>query len=51
MAALRRRQGTMAAESTPENDARRLRVSTLVRQVQRGSWDRAMLAMDASELA
>ena len=38
------------AESTPENDAARLRYSTLIRQLQRGKWDRASALMCSATL-
>ena len=50
MEAVRRRQGELPAESTPENDAARLRYSTLIRQLQRGAWDRASALMCAATL-
>ena len=51
MEAVRRRQGELPAESTPENDAARLRYSTLIRQLQRGVWDRARALMCPATLA
>lgn len=50
MEAVRRRQGELPAESTPENDAARLRYSTLIRQLQRGKWDRASAIMCSATL-
>ena len=51
MEAVRRRQGELPAESTPENDAARLHYSTVIRQLQRGTWDRACALMCADTLA
>ena len=51
MEAVRRRQGELPAESTPENDAARLRYSTVIRQLQRGAWDRVRALMCADTLA
>ena len=51
MEAVRRRQGELPAESTPENDAARLRYSTLIRHLQRGTWDRARALMSPATLA
>ena len=45
MEAVRRRQGELPAASTPENDAARLRYSTLIRQLQRGAWTRVRVLM------
>ena len=50
MEAVRRRQGELPAESTPENDAARLRYSTVIRQLQRGKWDRASALMCSATL-
>ena len=50
MEAVRRRQGELPAESTPENDAARLRCSTVIRQLQRGTWDRASALMCSATL-
>ena len=51
MEAVRRRQGELPAESTPENDAARLHYSTVIRQLQRGTWGRACALMCADTLA
>lgn len=51
MEAVRRRQGELPAESTPENDVARLRYSTTIRQMQRGKWDRVRELMCADTLA
>ena len=45
MEAVRRRQGELPAASTPENDAARLRYSTLIRKLQRGAWGSARALM------
>jgi DNA primase len=49
-AALRQVQGRMSAESTPENDMRRLTFSTNIRTIERGNWERAVALMDVSML-
>ena len=50
MEAVRRRQGELPAESTPENDATRLRYSTIIRKLQRGAWSTARALMCADTL-
>ena len=45
MEAVRRRQGELPAESTPENDMARLRYSTLIRKLQRSAWNTARALM------
>ena len=53
MEAVRRRQGELPAASTPENDAARLRYSTIIRKLQRGAWNnaRTLMCLSALELA
>ena len=50
MEAVRRCQGELPAESTPENDMARLRYSTLIRKLQRGAWNAACGLMCAATL-
>ena len=50
MEAVRRRQGELPAASTPENDAARLRYSTIIRKLQRGAWNNARTLMCLSAL-
>ena len=50
MEAVRRRQGELPAASTPENDAARLRYSTLIRKLQRSAWNTARALMCADTL-
>ncbi len=51
MEAVRRRQGELPVESTPENDLRRLNYSTCIRRLQRDSWDKASALMTPDVLA
>ena len=51
MEAVRRRQGELPAESTPENDILRLRYSTLIRHLQRDTWERAVPHMTLASLS
>ena len=51
MEAVRRRQGELPVESTPENDLRRLNYSTCIRRLQRDSWDKASALMTPDMLA
>ncbi|MBR1587826.1 MAG: DNA primase [Kiritimatiellae bacterium] len=45
MEAVRRRQGALPAESTPENDLKRLNYSTCIRRLQRDAWNKASALM------
>ena len=45
MEAVRRRQGTLPSESTPENDLKRLNCSTCIRRLQRDPWKKASALM------
>ena len=45
MEAVRRRQGALPAESTPENDLKRLNYSTCIRRLQRDAWKKASALM------
>ena len=45
MEAVRRRQGALPAESSPENDLRRLNYSTCIRRLQRDPWEKASALM------
>ncbi|MGN0852066.1 MAG: DNA primase [Kiritimatiellia bacterium] len=49
-AELRRIQGRLPSESTPEGDARRLFYSTLIRRLQRDPWPRVRPLLDAGIL-
>jgi len=51
IAAVRRRQGELPAASTPENDVRRLTLSSHARLLQRAPWPRASALMTVSTLA
>ena len=51
MEAVRRRQGSLPAESTPENDLRRLNYSTCIRRLQRDPWTKASALMTPDVLA
>ena len=51
MEAVRRRQGALPAESTPENDLQRLNYSTCIRRLQRDSWNKASALMTPDVLA
>ena len=50
MEAVRRRQGALPAESTPENDLRRLNYSTCIRRLQRDPWKKASSLMTPAVL-
>ena len=50
IAAVHRRQGELPAQSSPENDTRRLRLSQLARTIQRAPWDRLVELMDSKTL-
>ena len=50
-AAVRRRQGTLPADSTPENDARRLAYSSRMRLLRRAPWPQAAALMTEATLA
>ena len=45
MEAVRRRQGALPSESTPENDLKRLNYSTCIRRLQRDTWKKASALM------
>ena len=45
MEAVRRRQGELPVESTPENDLKRLNYSTCIRRLQRDPWKKASALM------
>ena len=51
MEAVRRRQGALPAESTPENDLRRLNYSTCIRRLQRDPWKKASALMTPDVLS
>ena len=51
MSAVRRRQGELPAVSNPENDLRRLTLSSHIRLLQRAPWSRASALMVPSTLA
>ena len=50
MEAVRRRQGALPAESTPENDLKRLNYSTCMRRLQRDPWKKASALMTPAVL-
>ena len=45
MEAVRRVQGTLPSDSTPENDLKRLNYSTCIRRLQRDTWKKASALM------
>ena len=45
MEAVRRRQGALPSDSTPENDLKRLNYSTCIRRLQRDTWKKASALM------
>ena len=51
MEAVRRRQGALPAESTAENDLKRLNYSTCIRRLQRDPWRKASALMTPELLA
>ena len=51
MSAVRRRQGELPAVSNPENDLRRLMLSSHIRLLQRAPWPKASALMVAATLA
>ena len=51
MSAVRRRQGELPAVSNPENDLRRLTLSSHIRLLQRAPWSRASALMVPATLA
>lgn len=51
MSAVRRRQGELPAVSNPENDLRRLTLSSHIRLLQRAPWPKASALMVAATLA
>jgi len=51
MEAVRRRQGALPAESSPDNDLKRLNYSTCIRRLQRDPWKKASALMTPELLA
>ena len=51
MEAVRRRQGALPSDSTPENDLKRLNYSTCIRRLQRDTWKKASALMTQDLLA
>ena len=51
MEAVRRRQGMLSVDSSPENDLLRLNYSTCIRRLQRDSWEKASALMTPNVLS
>ncbi len=51
MEAVRRRQGALPSDSTPENDLKRLNYSTCIRRLQRDTWKKASALMTPDVLS